>query len=149
MTETRLRTILSIFLISAHAIAALLIVALFLAGGLTRAEFTTCLGMVAPMFAAMTTLAVTYVVSVKKSVAYARVSAKVSGLFVFVALLLPGVFVFSIVCVVLMKAFNRGLSSFEDFKTVLGAIQTIFGAYTGTVLGSLFQSRPTASPKRN
>jgi hypothetical protein len=38
-----------------------------------------------------------------------------------------------------MKAFNKGFSNFEQFKTMLAIGETAFGTYVGLVLSSIFE----------
>lgn len=138
MTERKLQNTVSLFLILAHFLILLLVLGLYLAGGLTPPELTTSLSIIVPMLGALTGLAVGYVIKVKKKKTMSAASGELSGLYVFTALLLPVLFVAAIATLVLMKAFNRGLSSFDQFKSALAGVETIFGAYTGKVLGSLF-----------
>ncbi len=139
MTERTLQNAVSVFLILAHFSTAFLVFGLYLAGGLTPSELTTSLSIILPMLGALTGLAVAYVIKVKTKKAMTAASSELSGVYVFTALFLPALFILAIVALVLMKAFNRGLTSFDQFKTALAGVETIFGAYTGNVLGSLFE----------
>ena len=138
MTERKLQNTVSVFLVLAHFGIVILVFALHLAGGLTAPELTTSLSIIVPMLGALTGLAVSYVIKVKKKKAMSAASGERSGIYAFTALLLPVLFVAAISALVLMKAFNWGLSSFDQFKTALAGVETVFGAYTGKVLGSLF-----------
>jgi hypothetical protein len=139
MTERKLQNTVSIFLLLGHFAILFLVFALYLADGLTSSELTTSLSIIVPMLGALTGLAVGYVIKVKKKKAMSAASGELSGVYVFTALFLPVLFVLAIAALVLMKAFNRGLSSFDQFKTALAGVETIFGVYTGKVLGSLFE----------
>jgi uncharacterized membrane protein len=139
MTETRLRDTLSVFLILAHIGVPGLLLVVFVADGLTRKELTDSLTIVVPMLSLFVGLAVTHVLAVKKRSASRRTGPELSPLFVFFALLLPLLFVLLIAAVILLKSYNVGIRSFEDFKIALATLETIFGAYTGRVLASLFE----------
>jgi hypothetical protein len=138
MTERKLQNTVSVFLILAHFLILLLVLALYVKGGLTPPELKDSLSIIVPMLGALTGLAVGYVIKVKKKKAMSAASGELSSLYVFTALFLPVSFIGAIAALVLMKAYNRGLSSFDEFKTALAGVETIFGVYTGKVLGSLF-----------
>jgi hypothetical protein len=138
MTERRLQNTVSVSLIVAHVLIVVLVFALFLAQGLTSDDLTTSLSIILPMLGALTGLAVSYVIKVKKKKTMQEAACELSGIYVFTALLLPAVFVAGIGTVVVLRAFNRGFSSDSQFKGALASLETAFGAYTGKVLGSLF-----------
>lgn len=136
MIESRLRNTISVFLIVSHAVIFLLLIVMFMLGGLSQNEFTTSLSVVVPMLAALTGLAVGYITTVKKKAQMAAFSEELSSVYVFTAFLLPVLFVLGIAGLIITKVMNY--TSFEQFKIALAAIETTFGAYTGKVLASLF-----------
>jgi hypothetical protein len=139
MTETKLRTVVSIFLMVSHIVILLMVLVLFLKSGLTESEFTTSMGIMVPALSGLATLAVTYAISMKGRKQYVARSERLSGIYVFTALLFPSVFILIMAGLVVMKGFDR-FSSFEQFKLSLGAVETIFAGYTGKVMASLFGS---------
>jgi hypothetical protein len=143
MIESRLRNTISIFLIVSHVLIFLLLIVMFMIGGLTQPEFTTSLSVVVPMLAALTGLAVGYVTTVKKRAQMAAFSEELSGVYVFTTFLLPIVFVLAIAGLIIAKVTNY--ASFEQFKLALAAVETTFGAYTGKVLASLFDKQQEAA----
>lgn len=143
MTETKLRTWISIFLMVSHVFILLFVVGLHLQKHLDDEEFTTTMGILVPALSALTTLSVTYAISVKQKKAYSAKSPRLSGIYVFTALLFPAAFVLLLFGLVLMKGLDR-FSSFEEFKVSLGAVETIFAGYTGKVMASLFASAGSA-----
>jgi hypothetical protein len=143
MIESRLRNTISIFLIVSHVLIFLLLIVMFMIGGLTPPEFTTSLSVVVPMLAALTGLAVGYVTTVKKRAQMAAFSEELSGVYVFTTFLLPIVFVLAIAGLIIAKVTNY--ASFEQFKLALAAVETTFGAYTGKVLASLFDKQQEAA----
>jgi hypothetical protein len=62
--------------------------------------------------------------------------------------LFPIVFTVYLVSLVVLKAFNVGFSSFEQFKSLLIASETVFGVYVGITLGSMFrlEKQPSHEP---
>ena len=62
----------------------------------------------------------------------------------FVVWIFPVVFTAYLISLVLLKSYNVGFSSFEQFKTLLIASETIFGAYIGIVLSSMFHIKQEA-----
>jgi hypothetical protein len=114
----------------------LLLIVMFVIGGLTQSEFTTSLSVVVPMLAALTGLAIGYVTSVKKKSQLSAFSEELAGIYVFISFLLPIVFVLAIAAAIVVKVVNY--VSFEQFKIILAALETTFGAYTGKVMASLF-----------
>jgi len=136
MIESDLRNRISIFLIVSHVMIFLLLIVMFVIGGLTQSEFTTSLSVVVPMLAALTGLAIGYVTSVKKKSQLSAFSEELAGIYVFISFLLPIVFVLAIAAAIVVKVVNY--VSFEQFKIILAALETTFGAYTGKVMASLF-----------
>jgi archaellum biogenesis protein FlaJ (TadC family) len=139
MTETKLRTGISIFFMVSHVFILLFVVVLHLQKHFDDKEFTTTMGILVPALSALTTLAVTFAISVKEKKVYSARSARLSGIYVFTALLFPTAFVLMLFGLVLMKSMDA-FSSFEQFKISLGAVETIFAGYTGKVMASLFAS---------
>lgn len=141
MTERQLQNTLSISLILAHFTILALLIIVYLLGGLKSEELKDALSIIVPMLGALTGLAVNHVIAVKTRAKMLAPSSELSGIFVFTAFFLPCVFVVTIFSVILMKALNLGVSSPQEFKTALAGLETIFGLYTGKVLGSLFEKR--------
>lgn len=139
MIESDLRNRISVFLIVSHVLIFLLLIVTFVVGGLTQSEFTTSLSVVVPMLAALTGLAIGYVTSVKKKSQLSAFSDELAGVYVFTSFLLPIVFVLAVAAVIVVKVVNY--VSFEQFKIILAALETTFGAYTGKVMASLFDKQ--------
>jgi len=140
MTETKLRTWLSIFFMVSHVCILLLVVVLHLRRQLDDDEFTTTMGIMVPALSGLTTLAVSFAISMKDRKLFSARSARLSGIYVFAALLFPTAFVLMLFGLVLVRAMDTVLS-FEQFKISLGAVETVFAAYTGKVMASLFGAR--------
>lgn len=139
MNEIELRNRLGIFLIVSHFGILLLIIAFWLRGGFLVDEMTTSVAIIAPFFAAYTTAILRSIIDSKHRTA-ARGRA-VTPVFAFMAFLIPSLFIALVAGAVVLKAFNVGLTSFEDFKILLGAAETIFGVYVGQLIFSLFEQQ--------
>ena len=138
MTETKLRTWISIFFMVSHVFILLLVVVLHVQKHLDDEEFTTTMGILVPALSALTTLAVTFAISVREKKAYSARTAKLSSIYIFTALLFPMTFMLILLVLVLMKGMDK--LPFEQFKISLAAVETIFAGYTGKVMASLFAS---------
>lgn len=137
MKEWQLRSWISVLLISSHTFVAVLVLVFFLMGGLTETQFTTLLAIFVPMLAS-TSLAVGYTIKVKKRSAMTAAADELSHLYVFFAIFLPVLFFLLVTALITMKAQNI-ISSFEHLKLSLAAVETLFGAYTGKILASLYK----------
>lgn len=135
MKETTLKNATSVALVLAHAATLVLVLVLYICHGLTDEQATTTVGMIVPMLATVVGLAVKHIVDSKKA---KRAGPQVSSLYVFGVIFFTGSYLVTIAVLLLLKAFNVGLKSFEAFKVCMGIAETIFGAYTGKVLSSLF-----------
>lgn len=138
MTETKLRTWISIFFMVSHVFILLFVVVLHMQKHFDDKEFTTTMGILVPALSALTTLAVSFAISVREKKTYSERTAKLSGIYVFTALLFPTAFVSILFVLVLLKGMDR--FAFEQFKISLAAVETIFAGYTGKVMASLFAS---------
>jgi hypothetical protein len=117
-----------------HLDVVLLLLVFFLADGLTANEFSTALAIVSPALAAV--VAVVVFQRWGTAQAPARV-VRIPPL----AMLVPLLFVAAIAALVVLKALNFGIASFETFKLALAALEILFAGYTGMVLASMVENR--------
>ena len=106
MTETKLRTLISIFFMVSHVFILLFVLLLHLQKHFNDDEFTTTMGILVPALSALTTFAVTFAISVKQKKVYSTRSARLSGIYVFTALLFPTAFVLMLFGLVLMRTLD-------------------------------------------
>ena len=139
MTETKLRTWISIFVMVSHVLVLLGVVVLHQQGRFKDEELTTTMSIMVPPLSALTTLAVTFAISMKNKKVYRARSEQLSGIYIFTALLFPTAFVAMLFALIVIRS-RDGFSSFEQFKLSLGAVETIFAGYSGKVMASLFSS---------
>jgi len=137
MTENRLRALISIFFMVSHVFILLFVLILHLQKHFNDDEFTTTMGILVPALSALTTLAVTFAISVKQRTRYKARSIRLSGIYVFTSLLFPTAFVLMLFGLVLMWD-TYVISSFQQFKLSLCAVETVFAGYTSKVMASLF-----------
>ncbi len=96
----------------------------------------TTVALIIPMFAIYTTAIVSlFVLPAKPSL---EPAPPVQFRTVFVTVFFPVIFVVAIVAMILLKAYKIGFSTFEEFKDMLGIIETVFAVYLATVLRALF-----------
>jgi hypothetical protein len=141
MNEVALKDRLGIFIVVSHFGLLLLAIVIWLAGGFLTDEMTTTIAIIAPFLA-------TYTTAILKNIAESKnkVSARgkpVTDIFVLMSFCIPGAFAMLLAAALLLKAFNVGLRSFEDFKILLGTAETIFGVYVGQLIFSLFERPQT------
>ena len=137
MTEQKLRDQVGIFLILSNLVVVITALVFYFLGGFLFEEITTTVALIVPMFSVYTTAIVKSFIEHRRNIS--DKSHVVSGTYVFVVWLFPTSFTIYLVSLVVLKAFNIGFSSFEQFKAFLIASETIFGAYVGLVLGSMFR----------
>lgn len=136
MTESKLRDRIGIFIILANLLVVGAALTLYFLGGFFYDEITTTVALLVPMFSVYTT-------AIVKSIIANRMRAEddsphVSGSYVFISWLFPIFFTIYLMTMVILKAMNIGFTSFEEFKGMLIASETVFGVYVGLVLASMF-----------
>lgn len=136
MTEGNIKKWLGVFLVSVHFLILLLVILFWLLGGFLTEEMTTTIAIIAPFFAAYTAAVIRYVISTKYQTA--SLERPVSGVFVVFAFGIPAMFAIVVAGSVALKAFNLGITSFENFKIMLATAETVFGVYAAQMIFSLF-----------
>jgi hypothetical protein len=106
-------------------------------GGFLFNEMTTTIALIIPMFSVYTTAILKYIVATQRRTSLG--GSRVTKQYIIVSWLVPTGFCLYLIAIVLAKAFNVGFSSFEEFKGLLLAGQTIFGGYMGFLLSSMFE----------
>ena len=137
MTETRLKNQIGILIILANLTIIILILVLYLMGGFLFDEMTTIIALTVPMFSVYTAAILKNIVS-NKTIKTTE-GSEVTIQYVFISWLIPSAFCIYLGVIISLKSLNIGFGSFEQFKTMLVASETIFGAYVGIVLSSMFE----------
>lgn len=123
----------------------LLVVVLFLFSGFNFEEMTTTIALIVPMFSIYTTAIIKHITTNSKR--KKDFSEIITGEFVFITFFIPSLFVFFLILMIILKTFNVGFSDFEQFKIMLAISETIFGAYVGLVMSSLFEIKQQSENK--
>jgi membrane protease YdiL (CAAX protease family) len=147
MTENKLRDYIGIFIIVANILVVGVTIALYFLGGFLFEEVTTTIALIVPMFSVYTTAIIRSIIA--NRLQSGDSSAKVTASFLFIVWIFPAVFTAYLISLILLKSYNIGFSSFEQFKAFLIASETIFGTYIGVVLSSMFRIRHEARRSDN
>lgn len=137
MTRLQLKNKIGMFLIISHFVIIFLVVILYLFKGFLFEEMTTTIALIIPMFSIYTTAIIKYIIANSKL--NRGFSETVTKEFVFITFFVPSLFVFFLTAIIILKALNIGFSDFEQFKIMLAISETVFGAYVGLVMSSLFE----------
>ena len=139
MTKTQIKTRVGLFLIISHFTIVILVVILSLFGGYKFEEMTTTIALIVPMFSVYTTAIIKYII--KNSQRTKAESDFVTKEFAFITFFIPSLFVALLAAITVLKSLNIGFKNFEQFKTMLAICETVFGAYIGLLISSLFHER--------
>jgi hypothetical protein len=137
MTEIELKNRLGLFIVASHFGILILVIMFWLSNAFLTEEMTTTVAIIAPFLTTYATAIVRYIIDSRHDVS--PVSKPLTGIFVLVTFAIPGAFVVLIAGAIILKAFNVGLDTFENFKIMLATTETIFGLYVGQLLFSLFE----------
>src|SRR4051794_35002533 len=143
MNEFSLRITIGLFMVTSHFLLIIFIFVSYVAGGFSFPEMTTTVGLVAPLFAGYTSVIIAFIVKNKSNVG--KESNITNIAYAFLAFFLPCVFIAALSVVVLLKSYNKGFASFEDFKTSVGVIESAFGIYVGQFIYSMFEASKNSS----
>ncbi len=135
MTESQLKSRIGIFLIISHFSIIILVIILYLLGGFLFDEMTTTVALIIPMFSVYTTAIVKHIIANKNQ--GRSWSKSTTSEYTFIVFLIPSLFISFLVAINFIKVFN--LVTFEQFKIMLAIGETVFGAYVGLVLSSMFE----------
>lgn len=147
MTREQLKSRIGLFLIISHFMIILLVVALFLFGGFKFEEMTTAVALIVPMFSIYTTAIIKHITTNSKQKKDS--SEIITGEFVFITFFVPSLLIFFLISMIILKTLNVGFSDFEQFKIMLAISETVFGAYVGLVMSSLFEIKPQSEKGKN
>src|SRR5690242_15318549 len=104
MTTRTVQALVGVIFIVSHFVVLILVATFYIARGFTFEEMTTTIAIVAPVFAGYTLIIVRAIMAQRTS--NAPVSQKEGFLFVFLSLFVPIVFVFVLVALIVLRAYN-------------------------------------------
>jgi MFS family permease len=133
---------IGMFLIVTHFGILLAVLGFWISGGFLFDEMVTALGLIGPLFAGYTTVIFSYITDQKRgappdepvSIPYRAASFLVAFLF---ALVVGGS--------VVLWAYKKAFTEFEQFKVLVGMLEGAFGVYVGQFIYSMF---PPAANKK-
>jgi hypothetical protein len=143
MTEVQLKSRIGIFLIMSHFFLILLIMILYLFGGFLFEEVTTTIALIFPMFSIYTTAIIKNIIANRTQ--RQTWSKDVTRDYIFITFFIPSIFIVFLISIIFIKVFN--ITTFEQFKIMLGVSETVFGTYVGLVLSSMFDVKHSQGDK--
>lgn len=145
MTEGAAKVRVGLFMIGSHFFVILLAITLAITGAFSTDELTTVLGFVGPLFAGYSSLIISFIIKHKNEASYGDES--VNPAYAFLSFAVPAVFVFAVVVLLLLKAFNYGIADFQSLKVLIGSIEAAFGVYVGQFIYSMFEGKKQSSAR--
>ena len=128
------------YLISAHLSVIASLIILRILGGFEKDEFTTIIGIVTPMFAGFTTSVIMFFINDRYNVAV-NPNINISVAFRFLSYLFPTLFTISILTAVWLQGYKKAFTDFEDFKQFVLVMESLFAAYSGYFVYTLFDKK--------
>lgn len=138
--EKKFKYSIGLYLIFSHLTVILSIIILRMLGGYDKDEFTTIIGIITPMFAGFTTSVIMFIINDRYNVV-TNPGIVISTPFKFLSYLFPSLFTISILIAVWSQGFKKAFSDFEDFKSFILVIESLFAAYSGYFIYTLFEKR--------
>jgi hypothetical protein len=139
MTSRRLKYWLGGFLILAHFGLVVFSIVLYFLHGFSIEEFTTVIAILVPVFAGHTTSILAFII--KDAQTLEDISPRVNAVYSSFSFLIPLLLVAIVALTIGLKAYNRVFSNFEEFKRFFLLIESLFSAYVGMFVYSLFEKR--------
>jgi len=136
MTETRLKKQAGLFILLAHVLSVLLVVALFFLGGFTFEQMTTSVAIITPMFAGVTTQIVGWFT--EHQYVADDLSRPVTPEYRLLTYAWPAILGVLIWCATLAQAASLVFDDFEQYKLALVFFEGLFAAYAARFMKSLF-----------
>jgi hypothetical protein len=147
LTERKLKYSLGVFLISSHFSLLLCATVLYFVNGFSIDEFTTIVAIIAPIFAGYTTSVLAFFI--KEAHVLEDQTSRVTTTYSALSFAIPIVLVSMFAVAMALKVFNKAFASFEDFKRFVMLVESLFGAYVGMFVYSLFEKHtPVGIPEQ-
>ncbi|MGH6822645.1 MAG: hypothetical protein ACREC4_04005 [Methylocella sp.] len=114
---------------------------MYFRGGFTFSETTTTVSIFLPITSVYTSAIIKDIIANKEI--DQRTQKKYSLSFVLVSCLITLMFIFYLIMIVVIKAYNLGIADFDQFKVLLVLGETIFAAYVGQIVHAMFSAGST------
>ncbi len=147
MDFLRLKRIVTMLMIASHLLTFFWLLALYFIGGFAFNDLTTSIALLMPLFAGFTTMIVKDAIAEAAPEAAAIRTRELPWDFGFLTLAFCGSFTAYLFLIVTLKGFSVGFSSFDQFKMLLGASETVFGVYVGYLMPTLFTQGGHPAPR--
>jgi hypothetical protein len=141
MKQYVLKSIISTLILVGHFSIIILILAMYFRGGFTFSETTTTVSIFLPITSVYTSAIIKDIIANKEI--DQRTQKKYSLSFVLVSCLITLMFIFYLLMIVVIKAYNLGIADFDQFKVLLVLGETIFAAYVGQIVHAMFSAGST------
>jgi hypothetical protein len=137
MTERQLKYSCGLLLVTSHLALIFFVIWLYFKNGFSIDEFTTVLAVITPMFAGYTTSILAVVIAERRLLK--DKTPKVTVVYMALSFIFPVIFVGMLFVAVFLKARNEVFPDFETFKRFLLILESIFAAYVGMFVYSMFE----------
>jgi hypothetical protein len=138
MTSPTLRAIVSSILVIGHFLILATVFIMYTLSGFTFTELTTTVSILLPITSVYTSTVIKEIIRDREG---GKAHSTYSISYSLISLLIPLGFILYLVAIVVLKSFNRGIENFDQFKTLLVTGETIFAAYVGLIVHSMFDAQ--------
>jgi glucan phosphoethanolaminetransferase (alkaline phosphatase superfamily) len=142
--ENKFKYSIGLYLIFSHLVIIVSIIALRILGGFDKNEFTTIVGIVTPMFTGFTTSIIMFIIANRYNT-QSSPDIALSSAFKLLSYLFPTLFSFSVLLAIWLQGYHLAFSNFEDFKSFILAMESLFAAYSGYFVYTLFEKKKTGA----
>jgi hypothetical protein len=143
MTERQLKYRSGIFLIVMQAFVLGSIVILRFVNGFNTDEFTTCMGIVLPMFSGYTTAVLGFFVK-DRNVQH-DASSPVTVTFAALLFVIPFIATLVVCSAIWAQAYKKTFENFEDFKRFVMIFESAYAIYASILIYSIFERKQGSS----
>ncbi len=141
-SENVVRSWISLSLICGNLFTFIVILTLWIIGGFSNSEFKQLILLMTPLLFAYATPVIKYIISSRSDIK--PDDNFVNNMSFWVIVMIPITVQLITISLCIIKSFNIGIQSFDDLQLALGSIQTIFGAFIGLVVSTLFGPKLSA-----
>ncbi len=150
MNENQLRKQITKFVLVSNAILYVLIVIYYMFKGLDQEEFSVLIGMLSPITTVYIAAIVKYAIENKNSKENNHSDKKVSKFYQMITFwAIPGHFFILLFAISMFALFN--FINFEELKITFTIVESLFGAYVGLIVSSLYKvnDKQATPPEKN
>jgi hypothetical protein len=143
MASTVLRAIVSSILVVGHFVILAAVFIMYTLSGFTFTELTTTISILLPITSIYTSTVIKEIIRDREEDGKTHPTYSIA--YSLISILIPLGFILYLFAIVILKSFNHGIENFDQFKTLLVSGETIFAAYVGLIVHSMFDA-PAATP---